>query len=200
MELTYENILDFMTEYFTVYSTYGQKLETAQRMHDFFLPDLRFIPYIAALGGPEGGFKSRDEFLTTAVRHTAWYEKLTPKDITIDERRNIAVVLFGMEVVDVEKEEVVVEKSAIAHYQLALDEFTRIADEFGAEIAVKTVREGGDYNMALKAHADCLAQENQALKARIAEFESGQGGTAAKVVAATDGGKGTFSDLFTPTR
>ena len=122
MELTYDSILKFMTEYFEVYSTYGQKLETAQRMHDFFMPELRFVPYIAALGGPEGGFKSRDEFLSTAVRHTAWYEKLIPQDITIDDRRNIAVVLFGMEVVDVEKEEVVVKKSAIAHYQLVLDD------------------------------------------------------------------------------
>ena len=122
MELNYDNILDFITEYFHVYSTYGQKPDTIQRMHDFFLPELRFIPYIAGIGGPEGGFRSRDEFLTTAIRHTAWYEKLTPKDITIDERRGIAVVLFGMEVFDNKKEEVVVKKSAIAHYQLVLDD------------------------------------------------------------------------------
>jgi len=126
VELSYDNILNFMKEYFNTYSTYGQKLETAHRMHDFFLPEIRFIPYIAALGGPEGGFKSRDEFLTTAVRHTAWYEKLIPQDITIDERRSIAVVLFGMEVVDIEKDEVVVRKSAIAHYQLVLDENSTI--------------------------------------------------------------------------
>lgn len=121
MELTYDNILKFMKEYFKVYSTYGQKPETAQRMNDFFATDLRFIPYIAALGGPEGGFNSRDEFLRTAVSHTAWYEKLTPEDITVDERRNVAVVLFGMEVFDVKSGEVVVKKSAIAHYQLVLD-------------------------------------------------------------------------------
>lgn len=132
MELTYENILDFMTEYFKVYSTYGQKADTAQRMNDFFAPDLRFIPYIAALGGPEGGFKSRDEFLHTAISHTAWYEKLTPEDITIDERRNVVVVLFGMEVFDVKKEEVVVKKSAIARYQLVLDE--------NSTIKIKTIK------------------------------------------------------------
>ena len=122
MELTYDNINRWMKDYFEVYSTYGQKPETAHRMEDFFTPDLRFIPYIAGIGGPEGGFNSRDEFIQTAKSHTSWYEKLMPEDITIDERRKVVVVIFKMEVVDAEKKEVVVKKSAIAHYQLVLDE------------------------------------------------------------------------------
>ena len=122
MELTYDNIEKWLKEYFEVYSTYGQKAETAHRMEEFFAPDLRFIPYIAGIGGPEGGFRSRDEFIRTAKAHTSWYEKLTPEDITIDEKRNVAVVIFGMQVVDIKKEEVVIRKSAIAHYKLVLDE------------------------------------------------------------------------------
>lgn len=122
MELTYDNINKWMKEYFEVYSTYGQKPETAHRMSDYFTPDMRFIPYIAGIGGPEGGFRSRDEFIQTAKSHTSWYEKLTPEDITIDEKRKVAVVIFRMEVVDAKKEEVVIKKSAIAHYQLVLDE------------------------------------------------------------------------------
>lgn len=122
MELTYDNILKWMNEYFKVYSTYGQDAKTADRMNDFFTPDLRFIPYIAGIGGPEGGFFSRDEFISTAKSHSYWYEKLTPIDITIDVNRKVVAVLFGMEVIDRKTGDVAVKKSALAHYELALDE------------------------------------------------------------------------------
>jgi len=132
MELTYENIQKWMKEYFETYSTYGQKPDTADRMKDFFAPDLRFIPYIAGIGGPEGGFKSRDEFIETAKSHPSWYERLIPDDLTIDERRKTVVVLFRMEVVDTGKNEVVIRKSALAHYELILDESNAIK--------IKTIR------------------------------------------------------------
>ena len=121
MELTYDNILAWMKRYFATYSEYGQKAETADKMLEFFAPDLRFIPYIAGIGGPEGGFHSAAEFVETAKHHPSWYERLIPDDITIDERRNTVVVLFRMEVVDTAKNEITIKKSALAHYQLALD-------------------------------------------------------------------------------
>lgn len=132
MELTYDNILKWFKDYFKTYSKYGQKPETADRMKEFFAPDLRFIPYIAGIGGPEGGFRSRDEFIQTAKSHPSWYERLIPDDITIDERRKVAVVLFRMEVVDTKKNEVVIKKSALAHYELILDE--------NKTIKIKTIR------------------------------------------------------------
>ena len=132
MELTYDNIQKWMKEYFQTYSTYGQKPETADRMKDFFSPDLRFIPYIAAIGGPEGGFKSRDEFIKTAKSHSSWYERLIPDILTIDERQKTVVVLFKMEVVDTKRNKVVVRKSAMAHYGLVLDE--------NNTIKIKTIR------------------------------------------------------------
>jgi hypothetical protein len=121
-----------MEEYFKVYSTYGQDAATADRMKDYFAPDLRFIPYIAGIGGPEGGFFSRDEFIHTAKSHSAWYEKLTPTDLIIDERKKTVVALFGMEVIDRKTGDVAVKKSAIAHYQLALDK--------NNTIKIKTIR------------------------------------------------------------
>jgi len=132
MKLTYDDILKWMKEYFEVYSTYGQDSKTADRMNDYFAPDLRFIPYIAAIGGPEGGFFSRDEFLNTAKSHSSWYEKLTPVDITVDEKRKVAAVIFGMEIINRKTGEVVVKKSAIAHYELVLDEDNTIK--------IKTIR------------------------------------------------------------
>ena len=132
MELTYDSILSWMKEYFETYSTYGQNVETADRMEEYFAPDLKFMPYIAAIGGPEGGFKSRDEFIQKAKAHPSWYEKLIPEDMTIDERRQAVVVRFGMEVVDRKTGEVVVRKSAMAHYELVLDE--------NDTIKIKTIR------------------------------------------------------------
>jgi len=132
MKLTYDDILKWMKEYFEVYSTYGQDSKTADRMNDYFAPDLRFIPYIAPIGGPEGGFFSRDEFLNTAKSHSSWYEKLTPVDITVDEKRKVAAVIFGMEIINRKTGEVVVKKSAIAHYELVLDEDNTIK--------IKTIR------------------------------------------------------------
>jgi hypothetical protein len=132
VELKYDNILKWMTEYFQVYSTYGQAPETADRMKDYFAPELRFIPYIAGIGGPEGGFFSRDEFIRTAKSHPAWYEKLTPEDITIDERRQAVVARFGMEVIDRKTGKIAVKKSGMAHYELILDE--------NDTIKIKTIR------------------------------------------------------------
>jgi hypothetical protein len=126
MEPTYDVIANWMNEYFKVYSAYGQDPRTAQRMNDYFAPDLRFIPYMAALGGPKGGFFSREEFLSKAISHPSWYEKLTPEDITVDERRKVAAVQFGMEVINRKTGEVAVKKSAMAHYELVLDENSTI--------------------------------------------------------------------------
>ena len=132
MELTYDIIVKWMKDYFEVYGKYGQEPDTYQIMNDYFAPDLRFIPYIAGLGGPEGGFRSRDEFLRTAIAHTGWYEILTPLDITVDERRKAVVVIFNIDVYDRKTRQVVVKRNAIAHYNLILDD--------QKTIKIKTIR------------------------------------------------------------
>jgi len=122
MEVNYDRIVNWMNEYFEIYSTYGQEPNTVQRMKNYFVPELRFIPYIAAIGGPEGGFKSRDEFMQKAVSHPAWYEKLVPEEIIIDEKRQVAVAMFRMNVIDRKTKEVAVDKKAMARYELIVDE------------------------------------------------------------------------------
>jgi hypothetical protein len=68
--------------------------------------------------------------------------------------------------------------------ELTREEFTKIADEFGAEIAVQTVRDGGDYSTALRLHADALKSENNALRAELAAAKESSTGQPAKVVEA----------------
>ncbi len=132
MELTNDTITNWMNEYFEVYGKYGQVAETADRMYKYFAPDLRFIPYIAPIGGPEKGFHSRDEFIQTAVRHTGWYEKLTPLIYTVDEKRHSVVVMFTIDVYSRKTGKIVVARTAMSHYELILDE--------NKDIKIKTIR------------------------------------------------------------
>lgn len=67
--------------------------------------------------------------------------------------------------------------------QMSREEFVRIADEFGNDIAVQTVKDGGDYHAALAAYAKQQKDENAKLRARVAELESAGAGTPAKVTA-----------------
>jgi hypothetical protein len=81
------------------------------------------------------------------------------------------------EAVELEQVEPAVEVAEVedAPEELSREEFTRIADEFGAEIAVQTVKDGGDYNSALTAHAASLKAEVIELKAKIVELEADDG-------------------------
>ena len=54
--------------------------------------------------------------------------------------------------------------------ELSRDEFTRIADEFGAEIAVQTVRDGGNYQTALAAAYSAAKAECEELRERVSGF------------------------------
>jgi hypothetical protein len=65
--------------------------------------------------------------------------------------------------------------------ELSREEFTRIADEFGSDIAVQTVKDGGDYSTALKAAHDGLKTENEGLRKEIAELRNGKNGKPAAV-------------------
>lgn len=58
-----------------------------------------------------------------------------------------------------------------AHQPLHRDEVTKIADEFGAEIAVKIVRDGGDYAAALRLAYEASKIEASTLRERVAELE-----------------------------
>ncbi|GAF84921.1 unnamed protein product, partial [marine sediment metagenome] len=65
--------------------------------------------------------------------------------------------------------------------QFDVAEFSKITEEFGAEIATQTALEGGDYSSALKLHSDSLKAENEVLTARVVELEAGSIGTPAAV-------------------
>jgi hypothetical protein len=68
---------------------------------------------------------------------------------------------------------------------LSREEFVKIVDEFGAEIAAQTVRDGGDYSAALRLAFAATKKENETLRGRVAELEAKtkNGGQAVPVIA-----------------
>ena len=60
-------------------------------------------------------------------------------------------------------------------------EFTRIADEFGGDIAVQTVRDGGSYETAQGLFLAQLKADNEALRKQNDELSAAKCGTPAKV-------------------
>lgn len=118
MELTYDNIMKFFKEYFPAYNAYAQDPKTTYRMHDYFVPDLEFTPYVDGLEHTT----SADEFLGIMSSHPSSYETITAEDIIIDEKRAVVCVLARTEVTDRKTGKIVVRKRYLPRYQLILDE------------------------------------------------------------------------------
>ena len=66
--------------------------------------------------------------------------------------------------------------------ELSRVEFLAMVDEFGAEIATETVRQGGDYVSALKLALDKAKTEAKQLQEQVQSFSQHKGGNPAPVV------------------
>jgi len=64
------------------------------------------------------------------------------------------------------------QKAAPESKPLSREEFVKIVDEFGADIAAQTVRDGGDYFTALRLAYVAGKKENDTLRGRVAELEA----------------------------
>ena len=122
MEFTYDNIVNWMKDYFKAYNAYAQDHETVNKMSEYFTPDVHFIPYVTDFGGPERAVTNRDDFFRMFTGHPAVNEQFEPEDIWVDERRKVAVALLKVELFDTKTGEVLVRKSYLPRYQLVLDE------------------------------------------------------------------------------
>lgn len=118
MNLTYDEILNYMQRYFRDFEAYGQNPDTIRRMDEYFAADFEFIPYVATIQPVKG----RDIWYQVLLSHPSGFEKLTPEDLVIDERRQVAVALIKAEILDSTTREVLVTKRYFAHYPLVVDE------------------------------------------------------------------------------
>jgi hypothetical protein len=120
MELNYDNMLKFMEEYLPVFSDFGQDPATVHRMNDYYAPDMEFVGYV---GFPEPlSFAGRDDFLAFDVAHPSSYERLTPLELSVDEKRKVVVAVLKFEFIDRKTGDVLVEERGVTQYHLGLDE------------------------------------------------------------------------------
>jgi hypothetical protein len=119
---SYEEMASWLNGYFAAYNAYAQNPDTVERMSDYFTPDVRFVPYISAFGGPKNAVTSRVDFLRMFTCHPTVYEQFDVEDIAIDERKMVAVALLKVAVYDSKTNGVLARKTYLPRYQLVLDD------------------------------------------------------------------------------
>ncbi len=117
MELTYENMQNFIKDYFPAFIKYGQDPKENHRLHDYFSENFEFYPEIP---GVVPVF-DRDLFLTQMSSHPSCREEMEPEDIFIDLKRKAVVALLNARIVDTKTGEVLVRKKYFPVYYLELD-------------------------------------------------------------------------------
>jgi hypothetical protein len=127
MKATYEEMIKFMQEYFQAYNNYAQNKATVEKMTDYFTPDVQFIPYITAFGGPENAVKSRDDFFRMFTGHPSVYERFEEiKDIVVDERRMVATAFFLVALYESKTNKLLLKKHYLVKYNLVQDETDKL--------------------------------------------------------------------------
>ena len=122
MKQTYEEILRWMRDYFNAYNSYAQNPETVGRMSDYFTPDVHFVPYISAFGGPENPVTNREDFFRMFTGHPSVYEKFDVEDIVVDDRRMVATALLDVRLFESKTDRELLRKHYLPRYELVLDE------------------------------------------------------------------------------
>jgi hypothetical protein len=120
MAFTYSDISTWMREYWNAYNEYAQNNATVSRMCDYFAPDLEFIPYTAQIAHMHT--MKREDFFSILTGHPRGFERFTPEDIAIDERRGVVVSLLKAEIHDSKTATLLLTKRYLVHYKLVTDE------------------------------------------------------------------------------
>lgn len=117
MEMTYDNMLRFMNDYFPTFVKYGQDPAENYRLHDYFGEDFEFYPNFHGVDP----VKDRDQFLYQMSLHPSTHEQMEPEDIFIDDKRKVAVAVLNARIVDSRTGKVLVKKKYCPCYHLGLD-------------------------------------------------------------------------------
>jgi len=132
MKPTYDEIVEWMKEYFATYNDSAQNAETVHAMDKYFAPDLEFIPYMYLFGGPSNAIKTREAFYGMLTGHPEDYESFVVHDVFVDEKRMVAVAFLQATIYDTATDRVKVQKDYLPLYEL-------IVDGEGA-LKIKTIR------------------------------------------------------------
>jgi hypothetical protein len=119
---TYDQIVEWMKEYFAAYNAYAQNADTVNRMSDYFTPDVNFVPYVSDFGGPTHPVTNRDDFYRMFTGHPTVFEQFEVLDIMVDEKKMIAVALLDVTLFESGTNKVLLKKHYQPQYQLIVDE------------------------------------------------------------------------------
>jgi hypothetical protein len=118
MEITYENVANWLDVYFDEVNRNQGPLEVAVKSKKYFSEDFEFRMYTAP--GFVNAPLSRERFLILFV-HPGLHERLTPQYYVIDLKQMIVVVQFEIQFTDEISGTTWPPRQASAHYDLVLD-------------------------------------------------------------------------------
>ena len=118
---SYDTIKKWLEAYFQAYNAYAQNPDTVARMNDYFSPDVHFIPYVSAFGGPGNAVTNRNDFYRMFTSHPEVYEQFEVDNIIIDEKQMVAVALLDVSLYESATNKVLLRKHYLPRYQLIVD-------------------------------------------------------------------------------
>jgi len=118
---TYDEIVQWMKDYFAAYNEYAQDAATIHHLDKYFAPDLTFIPYMSVFGGPDAAITSRDDFYGMLTDHPDDYEQFEVLDVFADEQRMVSVAFLIARIFATKTDDLLVEKHYLPLYELELD-------------------------------------------------------------------------------
>ncbi len=117
MEFTYNNVMNWLQDYFQTFNRCNGDPKTVPDMEKYFTPDMQFISYILGVKRPD----TREGLLNTMI-HPGLYEELTAEDIILDTQRKAVAVILRVQFREESTGTVFPVKHNCAHYELVQDE------------------------------------------------------------------------------
>ncbi len=119
MKPTYDQMIQWMKDYFVTYNLYAQDAATVHHMDEYFAPDLKFMPYMYVFGGPEHPIEGTEAFYAMLTGHPDDYEQFEVLDVFVDAERMVAVAFLIARIYATADDRLLVEKHYLPLYELA---------------------------------------------------------------------------------
>jgi hypothetical protein len=114
MQLTYNNMVNFMDNYFKDYNTNASDPKTLSNMLKYYTPDIQLFSYTLRAGRPS----NLDKILQSML-HPGLHEEFTPNYYVVDVKRKIVVVQMLNQFIEEAIKKSYPPKQLSVHYHLA---------------------------------------------------------------------------------
>jgi hypothetical protein len=117
MELTYENMVKHMDNYFADYNRYGGDPKTLPNMLKYYTPDIKLYSY-----NPKSEEPLDLPHILQAMTHPGLHEEFTPNYYVVDAKNKIVVIYMQIQFTEQAIQKTHPAKQASIHYHLLLDD------------------------------------------------------------------------------